>query len=116
MDVETFGDGHDIAVTAFIEDGYTVQKPEQFAEYLLKLAWSVDDTKPDQGLILTVVPGADGDFNIADALADGGWVEPAKDPDPLVIFIAPDQLNSMDKLGTWPGPSPKLPAGTLAKR
>lgn len=115
--VEDMGDGHDIAVTAFLEDGYKIADPTMFADYLIRLAWSVDGTEPDQGVILTVVAGAGDTFNIADALADGGWIKPREDTDPLVIYLDPAiDGATFGKLGDWPGSAPTIPDGAVAPR
>ncbi|WP_345761135.1 hypothetical protein [Diaminobutyricibacter sp. McL0608] len=96
-------------VSVTLSPGFRVARMPVFAEYLLRLAWSVNVERPNRDLTFTLKNAPHSEFE--SAFRDAGWV-PTLTGD-TYVFIPPEVVR--EKLGPWPGPVPETPAGMLVR-
>ncbi|NEN06024.1 hypothetical protein G3T36_09065 [Diaminobutyricibacter tongyongensis] len=95
-------------VTLWLSPGFNVAKGEDLADFLARLAWSVNVEEPNETLALRIEGLSNSD--LAAGFRNAGWdVNPS--PSRSFVFITPEVARS--KLGPWPGPVPKTPAGMI---
>jgi hypothetical protein len=98
-------------VVVTVDPDRRIEDTENLVEFLIRVAWSVNDAKPDMELMVTIKSTAPID---ALAAAQGaGWTSAhAFDDDRGTVFIPLSEAKQ--RLGGWPGKVPKTPAGLLA--
>lgn len=91
-------------VFVWLSPGFRVQRTHELAEFLVRLAWSVNTEKPNSDLVFQI----DGSemSQLESALTDAGWEFRSRASSGF-MFIPPAVVGA--KLGRWPGPVPVTP-------
>jgi hypothetical protein len=89
-----------------VKPNYKIEDPEALVNYLIRVAWSANETEPSQDLTITVDSAAS--FNATNAAKSAGWTSAhGFSDDPTTVFVDPSEAKK--RLGDWPGKVPKAP-------
>ncbi len=95
-----------VAVT--LSPGFEIAKTQDFAEFLARVAWSVNVEEPNTGLSFEIDGSPPSELEAA--FRDAGWDVPT---DPGAHLSDVSWKVAREKLGRWPGPVPKAPEGMI---
>ncbi len=98
----------DTLVSVRLSPGFKIARTSDLAEFLVRVAWSVNTEEPNTDLAFRLKGSPDSDFEAA--FRDAGWDFPSH-PGGTYVYIPPEVVRA--KLGRWPGPVPKLPEGMI---
>ncbi len=105
-------------VNVSVQKGYTVTDPEAFTNWLVSLAWSMNDTKINTSVALYVSYEEDPksrDWGGVNVLEQEGY-NSADGKDLESSFRVSVHASDVDThLGGWPGKVPKIPKGMLTR-
>jgi hypothetical protein len=89
-----------------IKPNYKIEDPEALVNYLIRIAWSTNETEPSQDLTITVDSAEP--FNAINAAKNAGWTSAhGFSDDPTTVFVDPSEAKK--RLGDWPGKVPNAP-------
>ncbi|HEY8911835.1 hypothetical protein [Lacisediminihabitans sp.] len=91
-----------------VKPNYTVKDPAALVDYLIRVAWSANQSKPTEDILVTVESSSS--FDSVTAAKSAGWSSAYSLPnDPTAVSIDLSELKK--RLGDWPG---KVPAPSSA--
>jgi hypothetical protein len=91
-----------------IEPGHHIQDPEALVDFLIRVAWSVNDARPNSSLM--VVIDSDMPIDAVTAAQSAGWTSAhAFDDGRNAVFVKLSEAKQ--RLGAWPGKVPTVPDG-----
>jgi hypothetical protein len=102
---------NDTAVVVGIKPDHHIQDPDALVDFLIRVAWSVNDAKPNGDLSVTIDSAVAVDATAA-AKAAGWTTAHSLSNDPTSVFVKLSEAKK--RLGEWPGKVPKLPNGLIA--
>jgi len=112
--------GSSTYLTVTIKSGYSVENSVALLDWLLRIAWSVNDRRVEQVVVITVVsitPNTIVDWDWSGAAKKLGFSDPNADnsrSDPILILLF-DNEQMVKRYGPWPGQVPKAPANLFVK-
>jgi hypothetical protein len=94
-----------------INSEHHIPDPEALVDFLIRMAWSVNDAKPNRA-IMTVAIDSAAALDVAAAAQKAGWKSAFSYPElPTTIFVKLSEAKK--RLGAWPGKVPKVPGGLI---
>ncbi|WP_426515395.1 hypothetical protein ACPPVQ_12355 [Diaminobutyricibacter sp. McL0618] len=94
----------DVLISIWLAPGFKIASTHDLAEFLVRLAWSVNTEKPNTDLAFFLHGSEISDLE--SALTDAGWEFPSGEGSDF-MSIPPAVVGA--KLGRWPGPVPVTP-------
>lgn len=93
-----------------IEPDHHIQDPEALVDFLIRVAWSVNDARPNSNLM--VVIDSDVPIDAVTAARSAGWASAhAFANEPAAVFVKLSEAKK--RLGDWPGKVPTVPDGVI---
>jgi hypothetical protein len=98
-------------VSVSIDPDHHIQDPDALVDFLIRVAWSVDDAEP-KGSALMVAIDSDMPIDVVTAAQSAGWTgASALNDQQDRVFI--DLSEAYKRLGAWPGKVPPVPDGVI---
>jgi hypothetical protein len=101
---------NDTAVVVGIKPDHHIQDPDTLVDFLIRVAWSVNDAKPNGDLLVTIDSAVAIDATAA-AKAAGWTTAHSLSNEPTSVFVKLSEAKK--RLGAWPGKVPTVPDGVI---
>jgi hypothetical protein len=98
-----------IQLVVKVDPGYSIARGSEFVDYLVRLAWSINNTRPNRSLYIHIK--TDPQIDVPAAFRRAGWKD-ENGPDSFALLRVSDLK---DEVGEWPGNAPTAPPDLLQK-